>query len=147
MPQFRNHPRTKRHADFYEQALQGLVKELFTVNPLGNGQLGGRATAPASNRQEMPQQPAQILPISAAVERHMTPQAGRRRSEQFLERKMTAQRATTEQRRERAELDPRFGKIGLSAVAAAMRYQSEPKNSNYAPATIRPLDHDDEAAA
>jgi hypothetical protein len=60
---------------------------------------------------------------------------------------MTAQRATTEQRRERAELDPRFGKIGLSAVAAAMRYQSEPKNSNYAPVTIRTLDHDDEAAA
>ena len=105
---------------------------------------GGSA---ASNRQEIPVRPAQILPISAAVERHITAQAGERRSEQFLERKMTSQRATTEQRRERAEMDPRFGKIGLSAVAAAMRYASEPKNPNYAPAAIRALDQDDEAAA
>ena len=47
---------------------------------------------------------------------------------------MTSKRATPEQRRERAELDPRFGKIGLSAVAAAMRYQSDAKNPAYAPA-------------
>ena len=36
---------------------------------------------------------------------------------------MKSQRAASEQRRDRAELDPRFGKIGISAVAAAMRYQ------------------------
>jgi hypothetical protein len=60
---------------------------------------------------------------------------------------MTSQRATTEQRRERADLDPRFGKIGLSAVAAAMRYQSEAKNANYAPVTIRAVQQEDEAAA
>jgi hypothetical protein len=106
---------------------------------------GGGSTA--SNRQEIPVRPAQILPTSAAVERHITTQAGTRRSEHVLERKMTSQRASTEQRRERAELDPRFGKIGLSAVAAAMRYASEPKNENYAPVAIRARDANDEAAA
>jgi hypothetical protein len=34
-------------------------------------------------------------------------------------------------------LDCRYGKIGISAVAAAMRYQSEPKNPAYAPAVPR----------
>lgn len=43
-------------------------------------------------------------------------------------------RATTDQRRERAERDPRFGKIGISAVAAALRYGSDSKNPAYAPA-------------
>src|SRR5438094_818830 len=50
------------------------------------------------------------------------------------ETNMTSRRATPEQRRERAELEPRFGKIGISAVAAAMRYQSDAKNPLYAPA-------------
>lgn len=60
---------------------------------------------------------------------------------------MKAQRATTEQRRERAALDPRFGKIGISAVAAAMRYQGETKNSAYAPAKLAAFEEADEAAA
>ena len=47
---------------------------------------------------------------------------------------MEFRRATPEQRRERAELDPRFGKIGISAVAAALCYRSETKNPAYAPA-------------
>ena len=34
-------------------------------------------------------------------------------------------------------LDCRYGKIGISAVAAAMRYQSERKNMAYAPAAPR----------
>jgi len=34
-------------------------------------------------------------------------------------------------------LDCRYGKIGISAVAAAMRYQSEPKNMAYAPVAPR----------
>ena len=34
-------------------------------------------------------------------------------------------------------LDSRYGKIGISAVAAAMRYQSEPRNTAYAPAVPR----------
>jgi hypothetical protein len=40
---------------------------------------------------------------------------------------MKSQRATPEQRRERAELDARFGKVGISAVAAAMRYTEQRK--------------------
>jgi len=60
---------------------------------------------------------------------------------------MNPQRATTEQRRERAELDPRFGKIGISAVAAAMRYASERKNPAYAPAAESTKSLTDEAAA
>jgi hypothetical protein len=34
-------------------------------------------------------------------------------------------------------LDCRYGKIGISAVAAAMRYQSEQKNMAYAPVAPR----------
>ena len=60
---------------------------------------------------------------------------------------MTSQRATSEQRRERAELDPRFGKIGISAVAAAMRYQGDAKNPLYAPAKLGVIEPADEAAA
>lgn len=60
---------------------------------------------------------------------------------------MKSQRATSEQRRERAELDPRFGKIGISAVAAAMRYQSEAKNPAYAPAKLREPENVEETAA
>jgi hypothetical protein len=34
-------------------------------------------------------------------------------------------------------LDSRYGKIGISAVAAAMRYQSEPRNMSNAPVVPR----------
>lgn len=36
--------------------------------------------------------------------------------------------------REYPELDRRYGAIGISAVAAALRYQSDAKNPAYAPA-------------
>ena len=49
---------------------------------------------------------------------------------------MNSQQAAPEHRRERAELDPRFGKIGISAVAAAMRYGSDARNPAYAPAKL-----------
>ena len=49
---------------------------------------------------------------------------------------MTSQRATPEHRRERAEMDARFGKIGISAVAAALHYPSEAKNPAYAPVRL-----------
>jgi len=39
----------------------------------------------------------------------------------------------TEQRRDRNELDARFGRIGISAVAAALQYRSDSKNVAYAP--------------
>ena len=60
---------------------------------------------------------------------------------------MESRRATPEQRRERAELDARYSKIGISAVAAALRYQSATKNPAYAPAVLRPTREADEAAA
>jgi hypothetical protein len=60
---------------------------------------------------------------------------------------MKSQRATPEERRDRAELDARFGKIGISAVAAAVRYQSDAKNPVYAPVKLRPANEADEAAA
>jgi hypothetical protein len=59
---------------------------------------------------------------------------------------MESRRATTEQRRERSELDPRFGAIGISAVAAALQYRSETKNSAYAPAKPAKLESEDTAA-
>jgi hypothetical protein len=58
---------------------------------------------------------------------------------------MESRRATTEQRRERAELDARYGKIGISAVAAALRYGGDAKNPAYAPAAIPATDHEDAA--
>mgnify|MGYP003449807755 CR=1 FL=1 len=38
------------------------------------------------------------------------------------------------------DLDGRYGKIGISAVAAALPYQSDAKNPAYAPVVPR-LDH------
>jgi hypothetical protein len=46
---------------------------------------------------------------------------------------MESRRAMTEQRRDRNELDARFGQIGISAVAAALQYRSDSKNVAYAP--------------
>jgi hypothetical protein len=60
---------------------------------------------------------------------------------------MTFPRATSEQRRERTELDARFGKIGISAVAAAVRYQGEPQSQKQAkPATAIDDRSEDNAA-
>lgn len=59
---------------------------------------------------------------------------------------MESRRATAEQRRERSELDPRFGAIGISAVAAALRYRSDAKNSAYAPVEPAKLETEDDAA-
>jgi len=57
-----------------------------------------------------------------------------------------SERASPDQRRERTELDARYGKIGISAVAAALRYRSDSKNPVYAP--VVPLHEPvDEAAA
>ena len=55
-------------------------------------------------------------------------------------------RPRPEQRRERAELDARYGKIGISAVAAAVRYQSESRNPAYAPVSPHDPDRDEDAA-
>jgi hypothetical protein len=59
---------------------------------------------------------------------------------------MESRRTTTEQRRERTELDARFGQIGISAVAAALRYRSDSKNPAYAPVEPARLQTEDAAA-
>jgi hypothetical protein len=59
---------------------------------------------------------------------------------------MQSQRATPEQRREPAELGARFGKIGISAVAAAVRYQSDSRNTASAPVVIDVLAPSERAA-
>ena len=60
---------------------------------------------------------------------------------------MESRRATSEQRRERAELDARYSKIGIPAVAAALRYPSETKNPAYAPVVLRENRKAEEAVA
>lgn len=57
-----------------------------------------------------------------------------------------SERASPDQRRERTELDARFGKIGISAVAAAVRYRSDSKNPVYAPVTPANAPAEDAAA-
>lgn len=64
----------------------------------------------------------------------------------FWRGNMESRRATTEKRRERTELDARFGRIGISAVAAALQYRSETKNSAYAPVEPAKLETEDAAA-
>ncbi len=49
----------------------------------------------------------------------------------------TAPQTERLRRTEDANLDRRYGKIGISAVAAALRYQSEAKNPAYAPVRWR----------
>jgi hypothetical protein len=55
---------------------------------------------------------------------------------------MQAMKKNTETR-ERPDLDRRYGKIGIQAVAAAVRYQSDSKNIAYAPAEIQSVVRDD----
>jgi len=42
-----------------------------------------------------------------------------------------------ERRREHTNLDHRYGRIGISAVAAALRYTEVSKNPAYAPVVIK----------
>jgi hypothetical protein len=60
---------------------------------------------------------------------------------------MESRRASPEQRRERTELDARFGTVGIPAVAAALRYQSNTKNPAYAPAVLHRNRDAEEAVA
>ena len=51
---------------------------------------------------------------------------------------MNKEHPTAAPRPDRADLDARYGAIGISAVAAAVRYKSEPRNPAYAPVTPDP---------
>jgi hypothetical protein len=47
---------------------------------------------------------------------------------------------------DRPQLDRRYGQIGISAVAAAVRYQGTAKNPAYAPVVMKWDDRAEEAA-
>jgi len=47
------------------------------------------------------------------------------------------EKAAAKVKAEEPSLDRRYGKIGISAVAAALRYQSELRNAAYAPSVLR----------
>jgi hypothetical protein len=49
--------------------------------------------------------------------------------------------------REQPDLDHRYGAIGISAVAAAVRYQSDSKNPKYAPADAQWYEDREDVAA
>lgn len=48
---------------------------------------------------------------------------------------------------ERPDLDVRYGKIGISAVVAALPYQSQARNPAYAPAEPQPAESREEEVA
>lgn len=50
-------------------------------------------------------------------------------------------------RTEGIDLDRRYGRIGISAVAAALHYQSEAKNPAYAPAAAKPREDAEDTEA
>jgi hypothetical protein len=55
--------------------------------------------------------------------------------------KKTAAQSNQAGRPTETNLDSRYGEIGISAVTAALRYQSEAKNPAYAPA-VHALDEE-----
>jgi hypothetical protein len=80
-----------------------------------------------------------LLRISAALARHLNGREARPQPtaiESSTEQKMTknnAAQAGENPCRNESSLDSRYGEIGISAVAAALQYQSEVKNPAYAP--------------
>jgi hypothetical protein len=60
---------------------------------------------------------------------------------------MNSKESSESARREgKSDLAGQYGCIGISAVAAALRYQGEAKNPRYAPATPKDNDYTDVAA-
>ena len=51
---------------------------------------------------------------------------------------MNPERSTPSPRHDRADLQEHYGEIGISAVAAAVRYQSDARNPAYAPVAPDP---------
>jgi hypothetical protein len=60
---------------------------------------------------------------------------------------MPASRNKNKPSSERLDLDRRYGEIGISAVAAALRYRSDAKNPAYAPVASQPQDEREDVAA
>ena len=55
---------------------------------------------------------------------------------EIAEKSSREERPARKSSRENIALQRRYGKIGISAVAAAARYQGDGKNPAYAPATV-----------
>lgn len=55
--------------------------------------------------------------------------------------------STARREQSACDLDSRYGEVGISAVAAALRYQSDAKNSAYARVEAQPDDRFVNAAA
>jgi len=51
---------------------------------------------------------------------------------------MSRERPTLPPRPDRTDLDARYGAIGISAVAAAVRYKGDARNPRYAPVAPDP---------
>jgi hypothetical protein len=59
---------------------------------------------------------------------------------------MQSKKATASQSRPNIDLKSKYRAIGISAVAAALRYQGEARNPAYAPVTASPNERFHEAA-
>jgi hypothetical protein len=77
------------------------------------------------------QETAFFLPISASLPE----QSGRRTIGVDDKNRRKAMKENQPPRRECADLGAQYGKIGISAVAAAVRYKGEARNPAYAPVT------------
>jgi hypothetical protein len=96
----------------------------------------------------------EFLPISALLVEHradvrsISIPISTKTQENFTEHAMNSiNAADTRLPREDKSLAGRYGKIGIPAVAAAVRYQSEAKNPAYAPVTPRADQWLDDVAA
>jgi len=77
--------------------------------------------------------PPQSAPIKPAG------QSGR--NYKYRRKAMNPERSTPTPRHDRADLQEHYGEIGISAVAAAVRYQSDARNPAYAPVAPDPEAH------
>ena len=102
-----------------------------------------QSTAPASGaRWQKATEAFDLLPIDAAVDVHIKGSPPDAVMESLEE---TGMKATDNEnaRRQGTDLDRCYGKIGISAVAAALPYQSDSRNPAYAPAATRPRQDDE----
>jgi hypothetical protein len=83
-----------------------------------------------------------LLPTSAALAHYLSRAQGLNG-----DGLMQASDKNNNTEREPADLDDRYGEIGISAVAAALRYCSDAKNPAYAPVVVHAMDEREDAAA
>src|SRR5437016_13457969 len=87
---------------------------------------------------EKSQNAAFFQPISAPVDAHQGGRTVRAQPEEYRRKAMNREHPTPSPRPQRADLDARYGEIGISAVAAAVRYKGDARNPRYAPVAPNP---------